>query len=48
MYLLQDGSVMLWDMRKAKPAQRLSCPSGLPTSVVWKPGESYVIAVGKL
>ncbi|XP_071476900.1 methylosome protein WDR77-like [Diadema antillarum] len=44
----QDGSVLLWDTRKPKPAKRLPRPpsASLPTSLVWKPGESYVIAVG--
>lgn len=44
----QDGSILLWDMRKPKPAHRLNRPSdaALPTCVNWKPGETHVIAVG--
>ena len=46
---LQDGSILLWDMRKPKPAHRLDRPSdaALPTCVNWKPGESHVVAIGK-
>ncbi|XP_033629607.1 methylosome protein 50-like [Asterias rubens] len=44
----QDGSVLLWDLRKPKPARKLSRPSGtsLPTCTAWKPGETHVFAVG--
>ncbi|XP_072045645.1 methylosome protein WDR77-like [Amphiura filiformis] len=44
----QDGSILLWDMRKPKPAHRLDRASdaALPTCVNWKPGESHVVAIG--
>lgn len=44
----QDGRMLLWDLRKPKPASNIDCnwlPS-IPTCVAWQPGSEHKFAVG--
>jgi len=43
----QDGTVLLWDTRKEKPASRVEdhLMSSKPTCVAWQPGNEYSIAI---
>lgn len=44
----RDGSILMWDIRKQKPATRIekSPLESLPTCVTWQPGQSHVFGVG--
>jgi len=44
----QDGNIFIWDLRQAKPANKLErefLPS-LPTCIAWQPGVDHSLAIG--